>query len=315
MPLPRAGENCGDDVLFGGIVLHARESAIAAVGDSVYVGTKEDADDGKIILDAGKGRRDVVTSSNNVYHYVKAAIYHGFGTGRPDEKPEKSNYFAKNNTLVCGMFSAQKDIFASGNLLCNKNIISASKHILTRQAERRPQVAPIDAEGESLIGGVISEVTALVATVIPDAVKGNSQFNKITHFDALRIGDADVQEKLAFSFRTDEQYKVADFLLYEDRWQQLAELSGQTGKKWEETGVEAFSGCDMTYPFPGKKWLVDEQAYVMQEFNIAEFANGGIRDMDRGTAPGLNGAYSNPRFQDNNKTTLNNGYIIIGKGT
>lgn len=308
-------ENCGDDVLFGGIVLHARESAIAAVGDSVYVGTKEDADDGKIILDAGKGRRDVVTSSNNVYHYVKAAIYHGFGTGRPDEKPEKSNYFAKNNTLVCGMFSAQKDIFASGNLLCNKNIISASKHILTRQAERRPQVAPIDAEGESLIGGVISEVTALVATVIPDAVKGNSQFNKITHFDALRIGDADVQEKLAFSFRTDEQYKVADFLLYEDRWQQLAELSGQTGKKWEETGVEAFSGCDMTYPFPGKKWLVDEQAYVMQEFNIAEFANGGIRDMDRGTAPGLNGAYSNPRFQDNNKTTLNNGYIIIGKGT
>lgn len=304
-------ENCGDDVKFGGVVLRARESNVAGVGDSIYMGTPEDAADGKVILDAAKGNRDLVTASNNIFHYLQSGVFQGFGSGKPDEKPDKSNYFSKDMSLMCGILSSEKDVFADGYLMCKKDIFSSEGHIYTARADKVDlRVLPIE---PGTLSEVIDQVSELVINEIPDAVEGNSEGNKITHYEEKKIGNEDVHEKLAFSFRTDDQYKIADFLVYEDRWQQLADISGKTTKYWDEKGVQAFSGCDETYPYPGKKWLVDEDAYVQQEFNIAEYTGGGFRDMDRGAAPGLAGAYSQPKFMANTKTTLNGNYPIIGK--
>lgn len=309
-------ENCGDDVKFGGVVLRARESNVAGLGGSMYLGTTGNSSDGKIIIDALNGTRPVVIGAQSVFNYVQQAVYHAFGSGRPDEKPDKSNFFSRDTSLMCGILASEKDIFADGHLMCKKDILVASGHILTSKAKQFSLiVGPLedDAEGPGTIAGAIDTVTELVKEEIPDFVKSNSEGNKTTHYTDKKIGDPAVQEKIAFSFRTDEQYKIADFLVYEDRWQQMAEISGKTVKKWDEKSVKAFSGCDETYPYPGKKWLADESAYVMQEFNIVEYTGGGFRDADRGVAPGLIGAYSTPKFQQNNKTTLNGNYPIIGK--
>lgn len=308
-------ENCGDDVKFGGVVLRARESNVAGIGGSMYLGTAGNTSDGKIIIDALGGTRPVVIGAQAVFNYVQNAVYHAFGSGKPDEKPDKSNYFSKETSLVCGNFACEKNMFADGHLLCKKDVLVADGHILTSKAAQSPFVGPLEADstGPGTVAGAIDEFTGLVRDEIPGNVGANSEGNKTTHYEEKKIGNEDVHEKLAFSFRTDDQYKIADFLVYEDRWQQLADISGKTTKYWDEKGVQAFSGCDETYPYPGKKWLVDEDAYVQQEFNIAEYTGGGFRDMDRGAAPGLAGAYSQPKFMANTKTTLNGNYPIIGK--
>jgi len=306
--------NCGDDVKFGGVVLRARNSTVAAVGESVYLGTPEGAGDGKILLDAARGTRPIVTSSDSVYNYVKNAVYHAFGTGKADEKPDKSNYFTKTESLCCGNLSCEQNIFSDGYLMSKKDIYVAEGHIFTSRAQRLDlRVGPLEGNGAATVSSAIDQVTELVINEIPSAVQGNADGNKQTHFGARQIGDKSVQERLAFSFRTDAQYKVANFLVYEDRWQQMAGISGKTVRYWEEKSVKAFSGCSETYPFPGKKWLADEDAYVYQELNIAEFASGGFRDVDRGAAPGLAGAYSTPQFRANEKVKLNGNYPIIGK--
>ena len=102
---------------------------------------------------------------------------------------------------------------------------------------------------------------------------------------------------MGFSFRTDDDYTIKDFLLYEDRWQQLQRLGGKEGKKWTESGVPNKAGSgDKTYPFPGKKWLIDEQVYKEQDFKIAKKEGEGIIDKKRGEAPDLAEEYKTPKF-------------------
>ena len=125
-----------------------------------------------------------------------------------------------------------------------------------------------------------------------------------------RAGNDDTISKMQFSFRKDDDYKIPDFALYEDRWQQMARMGAQEPKKWTERPVSN-AVCSATYPFPGKKWLVDEPAYSEQDLNIVENV-GGYRDKNRGEAPGLVGAYAAPEFKTpGGRKILNGIYPII----
>jgi len=303
-------ENCGDDVKFGGVVLRARKSNVAGIGDSIYMGTPEDASDGKIIMDAAKGKRDFVTGSNNVFNYIKTGVFHAFGTGKADRPVVKSNGFLRDITSICGIFSAERDTFIDGNVMAKKSLFSATGHVFTAKAKDVPFVLPTD---PGTLSEVIDRVTNFVSVELPEAVSNASEANKLTHFDPQKIGNKEVHKKLAFSFRTDDQYGIPEFLIYEDRWQQMAGIAGKSVKRWEEKEVKSFGGCDSTYPYPGKKWLTSEPAYMQQELAIAEFVSGGLRDIDRGAAPGLAGGYSQPKFGSNSPVTLNGNYAITGK--
>ena len=304
-------EKCGDDVKFGGVVLRARKSNVAGVGDSIYMGAPSDATDGKIIMDAAKGKGDFVTSSNNVYNYVKNGVFHAFGAGKADQPVDKSNGFLRDVTSICGIFSAERDAFIDGNVMAKKDLFSSEGHVYTGKAEPNDyRVLPVP---PGALSGIIERVTDFVNAEMPATVSSASVGNRLTHYDAQKIGNRDVQKALAFSFRTDEQYSIPEFLIYEDRWQQLADIAGKSVKRWEEKEIKSYGGCEATYPYPGKKWLTAEPAYVQQELNIAEFVNGGFRDIDRGPAPGLAGGYSQPRFGSNNAVLLNGNYAITGK--
>ena len=174
-------------------------------------------------------------------------------------------------------------------------------------------VGPCDGECSGKVGEAIDTIRTLIDDTLPQvgATIDNSLL-EMKFYGDKKPGNDRVIDIMEFSFRTDEQYAIPDFMLYEDRWQQMAEIAGQVTKKWEETGVTS-KVCDKTYPFPGKKWLLDEDAYVQQEFNIVEYQDGGLRDADRGEAPGLIGAYSQPKFADNSKTIINGNYPIIGR--
>jgi hypothetical protein len=54
---------------------------------------------------------------------------------------------------------------------------------------------------------------------------------------------------------------------------------------------------------------------VQQKLSIVEKVGGGLRDSNRGTAPSLNDAYSQPEFKSNDgdRKKINGNYPIIGR--
>jgi hypothetical protein len=73
--------------------------------------------------------------------------------------------------------------------------------------------------------------------------------------------------------------------------------------------------CEKTYPFPGKKWLIDTPAYKAQDMNIATFENDGIIDKRRGEAPNLATEYKEPKFkQPAEPKVIDGNYPIVPRG-
>ena len=306
-------ETCGDDVKFGGVVLRAPSSNIVGLGEQIYLRTGGGSiQPGEIVLDAAKGKRNIVTKSNNLFNYVErsGSVYHFFG--KTDF--QKANMFSETITLLAGTVGTEGTMIVGGGILSQNSILVKQGHILTEAAARGAWlVGPCDGDCQAQVGAGIETIRELIEDKIPQlGLQLDRTLLEMQFYGDKKPGNDKVIDIMEFSFRTDEQYAIPDFMLYEDRWQQMAEIARQNTKKWEETGVKS-KICGMTYPFPGKKWLIDEQVYRQQELKIVEFQNGGLRDMDRGEAPGLADAYSQPKFGDNSTLTINGNYPIIGR--
>lgn len=311
-------EQCGDDVIFGGIVLRAPKSEVVSIGHRIYMrtgGGGSSIPPGNITIDAGKGEAELVTKSNNIYHYMGegGSMFHFFRSS-PDEDTVKANMFSKSFTLLAGPLGVDRDIISNGAGLFKKSLLVSQGHILTEAAAKGAIfVGPCDGDCQGQINEAIDKIKQLVDEELPQIGEqiDEGMLEQLWYADK-RPGNSRLMDIMEFTFRTDEQYKIPDFLLYEDRWQQMARLMGDIPERWTEKPVKS-KACDETWPFPGKKWLNEEPAYVEQDFNIVEMASGGLRDKDRNPAPGLAGEYSDPQFKDNNKKVINGYYPIIGR--
>lgn len=308
-------EQAGDDIKFGGVVLRAPKSNIVGVAHQMYFGTgSEDSSitPGSITLDAGHGSSDIITKAQAMYHYVaeNGEILHFF-QNNADAPVEKTNMFRKDYTLMCGPLGLDKDIILKGNVLCDGKLgflASQGNHIGKKGSQF---VIPCDAGCAKSINEAIDKLTGYISKELPE-LGTNVQESYLGQlwYDDKQPGNPRVMDIMEFSFRTDEQYKIEDFMLYEDRWQQMARLAGAEPDKWTEKAVTSKVAGE-TWPFPGKKWLSDEKAYVSQDLNIVEKQEGGLRDKDRGTAPDLVEAYKTPKFLTPNEPQILNGNYPI----
>lgn len=309
-------EKPGDDVRFSGVVLRAVESNIVSLSREMYLRAGANADEpGSITLDAGKGKGDIITKSQALYNYVaeNGEIMHFF-QGNPEAPVEKTNMFRKDFTLMCGPLGLDKDIILNGNVLCSGKLgfLATEGHIVTKgSAKGNKFVSPCDGDCSKEVNDGINKIRDLIDKELPQTgTNVQETYLGSLWYDAKQAGNDDVIKIMEFSFRTDDQYNVEDFVLYEDRWQQMARIGGSEPEKWTEKPV--ITKVDgPSWPFPGKKWLIEEPAYTEQNLKIAEKQGGGFRDKDRGTAPGLTGAYSQPEFESNSPKTLNGNYPII----
>lgn len=172
-------------------------------------------------------------------------------------------------------------------------------------------VAPCDGDCQGEVNAAIELIAELISATIPqigDSVH-DGQINS-KWYTAKKAGNSRVMTILEFSFRKDDDYNIKDFLLYEDRWQQMARIGGDIPDKWTEKPVIAVACGEPTYPFPGKKWLQDQPALKEQDFNIVQLQKGGYIDLERGKAPGLAGPYRNPEFKSPQEKIINGNYII-----
>ena len=306
-------ETCGDEIKFAGVVLRAPKSNVVGLAHQIYMRTGGgDIEPGDIVLDAATGEKDIITKSNNLYSYLKESgeAYHFFG-GQKVGGTNKANMFRSEQTLLCGPIGTDGDIFADGNVLCNGSVLVSKGHILTEQAAKGAIfVGPCDGDCQAQVRAAIDIFKQLIDTDIP-SIGDQIDTQKLQQlwYEEKRAGNDATIPKIEFSFRRDEDYNISDFMLYEDRWQQMGRLDGKAPEKWTERPVTAKS-CGKTFPFPGDKWLNSDPAYVEQDFKIVQI-EGGYIDQSRGTAPNLSAEYAEPEFKSNEPKIINGNYPII----
>lgn len=307
----------GDLTKFSGIVLRAPKGNVVSEAKYIYLRTgSEDGEaienGGHIYIDSQTGDGDIITRSKNYYVFCdqSGAIFNFFGD---PEDVDKSNYFTKDITALAGRLIVEQDAFINGGVLTNGTIIVGEGHIATEGAERASlMVGPLDGEAVSKVKEALEQLSEIVTEKIPDMAQ-TIYFAVVETqwYDALRAGNEDVLNLTCFSFRTDDDYKIGDLMLYEDRWQHMARIAGQTPEKWDEKEVKVKTDPFETYCFPGKKFLKEEPIYAEQDLKITEYVKGGFRNKDRGQAPGLVGDYKEPEFKPPEKKILNDNYPII----
>jgi hypothetical protein len=306
-------EQCGDDIMFAGVVMRAPFSNVVGLAKNIYMRTGGgEIENGDIVIDASKGDKDIITKSKNLHNFLKESgrVFHFFG-GQEVGGTNKANMFSQNFTLLCGPLGLDKDIILNGNVLCKGSVLVSKGHILTEAAAKGAIfVGPCDGDCQSQVNAAIETIRQLIDDEIPSVGDQVDEGQvKMPWYEEKRAGNDRVMTIMEFSFRKDDDYKIQDFMLYEDRWQQMARLDGKVPERWTERPVKV-KVCDQTYPFPGKKWLKDQPAYVEQDFKIVQIQSGYI-DKERGQAPGLAGEYAEPEFKSNDPKILDGTYPIV----
>ena len=306
-------EQCGDQIKFAGVVARAPYSNVVGLAHQIYMRTGGgNIKPGDIMLDAAQGSKDIITKSTNFYNYLKedGEVYHFFG-GQKIGGTNKANLFRQTLTCLCGPIGTDGDIFCDGNVLCDGSVLVSKGHIFTEMAARSSIfVLPCDGDCQAQVRAAVELFKSLIDVDIP-AIGDQIDNEKIqqTWYEEKRAGNDRVMTIMEFSFRRDEDYKIPDFMLYEDRWQQMARIGGKNLDKWTERPVTT-AACGKTFPFPGDKWLNSEPAYVEQDFKIVQ-NEGGYIDQSRGTAPNLSGEYAEPEFKSTPPKIINGNYPII----
>lgn len=306
-------ERAGDDIQFGGVVLRAPESNVVALAQDIYLrsgANGETVNSGGITLDAGKGTAPIVTKSKNLFNYIgeDGLMANFYGLADAGD-PQLAHVFEKDFVLLSGNLGLEKSIIAGEGLLCRDFIVTTGPI-----AAKPAVVGECSGDCEKDVNEAISKIEDYIKNIIPKAAnKFHDDYLETLWYDEKRAGNDQVIEIMEFSFRTEEQYDriIPDFMLYEDRWQQMARITGKIPKTWTETGVKS-AVAGMTFPFPGKKWLEDEKAYRTQDFNLLEKVGEGFRDKKRGKDGNLDPKYREPTCEPSEPKVINGFYPIVG---
>ena len=316
----------GDAVIFGGVVLRAKESEVVGLGKNIYMRTTggysgTGAQAGCITLDASLGDGNIVTKSRNLYQYAdqNGGIYQYFrplgsaGAGRGS-----ANVFKKQQTMLGSKLFVSGPVAADGrgsgySFIGRGNIVTNTGHILTQKGGI---VGPCTGDCSGKVNEAAETIKNFTRVELPKVLSQlDDEVWAALWYNANRPGNADTIKKLEFSFRRDEDYRIDnDFVIFEDRWQQYARIGGQTTGLWEEKPVKTGGGVE-TWPFPGKAKMTDPDVFKQQDFSIVDVIGKAFRDKDRGSGSGsLAGPYQDPQFKSVvGGKSLKDGYYIIKK--
>jgi hypothetical protein len=308
-------EQAGDDVKFGGVVLRAASGNVVSMAHQIYMrsgGGDSDIKPGNITIDAGRGEADLVTKSNQLFHYVGESgdICHFFRDSA-DSNTKKANYFSRDFTMLAGPLSVDAAGFFQGSLIANGSVIAAKGGVLASQGA--PFIAPCDGGCQGQVNSALDTLRQYADDILPNKADSvDETYLNGLWYDDNKPGNARVMNIMEFSFRTDEQYKVPDFMLYEDRWQQMARIGDKIPERWTEKPVQS-KIIGETYPFPGKAKLTEEDVFATQDLTLVEQTSGGLRDKNRNSGSGdVADEYKAPYFNDSQKQKINGAYPIIG---
>ena len=296
--------NTGEDVESAGIMLRAVDSKVIAWGQDVYIRSLE----GDVVIDADKGKKDIVTHAANLIHFVDGGVNWFFGT---EGNIRKANEFSEEWATIASGLCIGDVALINGDILNRGWILTAAGHIATEFAEQSSFfVAPLTGDGLAETNEALDDCTDRADVRLPKYGETYyTAFLQTQFYDDDKPGNDDTIKFAEVSLRSIEQYRTTDFVLFEDRWQQLATLTGQTGAKWREKPVVCQADPE-TYPYPGKTNFTGNKFY-QQESKLVEASGTAVRSKSRGSDGELSAEYLNPEYGPQTPVSLVDNYIII----
>lgn len=308
-------DGIGDDVQLGGVVLRAKNAEVVALAPAIYLRTvgdeKTPAQD--ITIDCDRGKRNIVVNAHSQMHYAQGGIYHFFG---PENEIEAANMFSKDFNTLCAHTGVGGPIGVIGHVINQGWVLTAEGHIATELAEQFSYfVAPLEGRALAEVKDYLGQIDNVIHQQLPKIGDAYYDYNpeQLWYADK-RPGNEAIINKIEFSFRTSEQYRIAnDFVVFEDRWQQLARIGEQSLQNWEEKPVKTRVDPE-NYPFPGKDKF-KEEVYLEQDLDLYIYEEGGFRSRKRATSHDplvTEPKYEDPKYLPPTKKKLNGNYPIIG---
>lgn len=302
-----------------GIILSAPRSVVGTWANNIYMRTVDGSADGgrtqtaaagpagNITLDAGRGTANVTTVAKQENKFLGdngILMHFGLPPGEGGEEVPTLEgpgcWIAKSYTMLPG------DAYIGGNLgavglgvfgrsLFTRGVIAAK--------DNKMFVNPFNKETEKAVDEYISATKRYLEETLPQDF-GQPVVNNLASavYAPDLVGNLRTIQQAAFALRSETRYRTETFVLYEDRWQQMARNSGQSLAKWEETSVRC-QGED-TYPFPGRRAYDTAGTYLQQTPHMYDAANGRSK-------PRTDAAYQRPMYGKVTKATLKD-YLIVG---
>ena len=285
----------GEEVQQTGIVLKCRESDVAIWGNNVHIGARAmEGTAGILTLDADEGQAQIYMRASTIMREIDQGAVDVFNNR------QNANYFSAGATILDTrtLVVRGKALFTKGSG-GDSGMLVEGKGFFTEQVTTRDN-PKFSGEGDnsiyflphtpSLIDSDIQRAKQDIDDAVKNMTDGAEDFNKAVYTDASALGNTDVIDKVGFSLRSDEQYNISNFKLYESRWQYLYRMLGYTDV-WAEEQVESPEGT-VTYPHPGREaWSTGQNFIQVQEKNFsatsgyAEDRSGGYDEAPPTTTP------------------------------
>lgn len=294
----------GEKTKLTGVVIRSTKSPVVAWSNEIYLRTGgPNIPNGPIVLDAGRGEGPITFYAQVNQNYLQRGVFWHLNT-QDEQVTGPSAMITHGSVLMPGDMCVDGGIIAAGDGLFDGSVLCTGGFA----AVECPFVGCLDGEALQAIQEAISQCRTLMYRTIPKQVGQRFMDTVLVpeFYEAKKPGEDDVILKGEFSLRVQEDYKTENFKLWEDRWQQLGRLTGKANVKWTEKPV-LFQGQE-TYPYPGKEAFQNGQNFIQQGLEIFDPSAG--RSKNRGGQPNLDGAYSNPKFAQAQKVSLNE-YTVI----
>lgn len=292
---------CGEDAAFTGVIIKAQDSPVIVTATDVLVEATPHATHGmgEIILDA----YDRIKQFGTVLEtFATKSIENFFVSGgtRASDAPDVdcANEYWCSGALISSPLMLDGQLIATDGITCHGWITTIGGHFSSDEAHVYNNfVTDLGEEGDIISQQAISSVTDredyLVDTLGP-AERTND------YDDLLRFG----AENATYSLRTTGQYRTSDFLIFENRWQQLARLGEGDPTYWIENTVDC-NGSPLL-PHPGIEMWKDEEAFYRQNLTLYSIQAGASIDRT-----GNSSLYENPAYGDTIQKKLDGNYPII----
>lgn len=296
-------EEEGEAVIASGVMIRSVNAPCVTWGQSIYMRTGgPDFSAGPIIMDAGKGEGQISLYGQAVNNFITSGEFWHFNTieGQVDGPTAA---ITDAVTTLPGVVMIGGELIGNGSAVFDGSVSVTGGYA----AVECPMVGCLEGDALASVVDIIQQAQNTLETEYPQI--GQTFLDNVLQpqfYDAARPGNDDVISKAQFSLRTQENYKTEQFVLYEDRWQQLGRLASQSLPEWNETAV-LYRG-QATYPYPGKEAFENGGNYIQQELTMFDPQTG--RSKDRGDQPDLQGYYAAPTFGEQKPASLNT-YTVI----
>lgn len=282
-----------DSEILGGVIIRAKHSAVVTYAAQIEMilsgeGMEVPGHPPAIVMSAHNGV--ILTESDHFFRHIHKSA---------------QDVFVDDDCVVCGVneywctstlfetpVRVKGDVFIDGCLAVTNNITSGA-HI------------------SGFFVDVIYDNSSFLdmASQLTTRISELHAWGGLSCTDTQRLeNDTDVT-KLEFYWRTTEQQKMEDLVLFETKWQQEARVKGMPVQKWTENPLvceDCFVGKPQHfYPPPGKKAWVDDADWYNENQKLFSIPNNLMSDW------GGVYEYPTPSYEDPTNQKFDTNFLII----